>query len=149
MLPGMGMRLLPACSALALATALAFAGDPSRPPALGDTPDGGEHSAGTNAERAQDQFESETRSKSDDMLADAVHKRLSDDARTNAMRIKVDARGGVVRLTGEVVDAEERDTAAIVAQQVPGVRHVQNRLEVTRAGAPAPGTSPIPERLHP
>src|SRR4029453_8908225 len=107
------------------------------------------HSAGTNAGRAQDRFESETRSKSDEMLADAVHKRLSDDARTNAMRIKVDARAGVVRLTGDVIDADERNTAGAVAQQVPGVRDVQNRLEVTRVGAPEPGTSAIPERVHP
>src|SRR4029453_6585913 len=143
------MRIGSVLGVLALTTTLTLARDPSTPPARGDTPDGGELSAGTNAERAQDRFESETRSKSDDMLADAVHKRLSDDARPNPMRIKGDPREGVVRLTGEVVDAEERDTAAIVAQQVPGVRHVQNRLEVTRAGAPAPGTSPIPERLHP
>ena len=143
------MRIGPVLGVLAFTTTLAFARDPATPPALGDAPDGGEHSAGTNAERAQDRFESETRSKSDDMLADAVHKRLSDDARTNAMRIKVDARAGVVRLTGEVIDTDERDTAAAVAQQVPGVHDVQNRLEVTRAGAPEPGTSAIPERVHP
>jgi osmotically-inducible protein OsmY len=143
------MRIGSVLGVLALTTTLALARDPSTSPALGDAPDGGERSAGTNAERAQDRFESETRSKSDEMLADAVHKRLSDDARTNAMRIKVDAREGVVRLTGEVVDTEERDTAATVAQHVPGVRDVQNRLEVTRAGAPAPGTSVIPERTHP
>jgi BON domain-containing protein len=82
------------------------------------------------------------------MLADAVHKRLSDDTRTNAMRIKVDARAGVIRLTGDVVDVEERDTAATVAQAVPGVRDVDNRLEVTRAGARVPGMSAIPERAQ-
>src|SRR5262245_28200839 len=106
------MRIGPVLGVLAFTTTLAFARDPSTPPALGDAPDGGEHSAGTNAERAQDRFESDTRSKSDEVLADAVHKRLSDDARTNAMRIKVDARAGVVRLTGEVIDTDERDTAA-------------------------------------
>jgi hypothetical protein len=143
------MRIGSVLGVLAVTTMLALSRDPSTSPALGDAPDGGERSAGRNAERAQDRFESETRSKSDEMLADAVHKRLSDDARTNAMRIKVDAREGVVRLTGEVVDTKERDTAATVAQHVPGVRDVQNRLEVTRAGAPAPGTSAIPERTHP
>ena len=142
------MRIGPVLGVLAFTTTLALARDPATPPALGDAP-GGEHSAGTNAERAQDRFESDTRSKSDEMLADAVHKRLSDDARTNAMRIKVDARAGVVRLTGEVIDTDERNTAATVAQQVPGVRDVQNRLEVRQAGAPEPGTSPIPERVHP
>ena len=48
-----------------------------------------------------------------------------------------------------MIDADERNTAAAVAQQVPGVRDVQNRLQVRRAGAPEPGTSPIPERIHP
>lgn len=134
---------------MALTISLARARDPTTPPALGDTPDGGERSPGTNAARAQDRFESETRSKSDELLADAVHQRLSDDTRTNATRIKVDARAGVVRLTGDVVDAEERDTAAKVAQEVPGVRDVDNRLEVTRAGARVPGTSAIPERARP
>jgi BON domain len=143
------MRIGSVLGVLALTTTLVLARDPSTPPALGGAPDGGERSAGTNAQRAQDRFESETRSKSDEMLADAVHKRLSDDARTNAMRIKVDAREGVVRLTGEVVDTKEHDTAATIAQHVPGVRDVQNRLEVTRTGAPAPGTSAIPERTHP
>ena len=143
------MRVGPVLAVLACATTLALARDPTTPATLGDAPDGGEHSAGTNTERAQDRFESETRSKSDEMLADAVHKRLSDDARTNAMRIKVDARAGVVRLSGSVIDADERNTAAAVAHQVPGVHDVQNRLEVRRAGAPEPGTSPIPERVHP
>jgi osmotically-inducible protein OsmY len=83
------------------------------------------------------------------MLADAVHQKLTDDTRTNATRIKVDARAGVIRLTGDVTSREERDTAAHVAQQVPGVRAVDNRLHVTQAGVPAPGTSPIPERVTP
>jgi len=143
------MRVGPVLAVLACATTLALARDATTPPAVGDAPDTGEHGAGTNTERAQDRFDSETRSESDEMLADAVHKRLSDDVRTNAMRIKVDARAGVVRLTGDVMDADERSAAATVAQQVPGVRDVQNRIEVISAGAPAPGTSAIPERAHP
>jgi BON domain len=134
---------------MALTAALALARDPSTRPALGDPAAGGERSQGTNPARAEDRFESETRSKSDEMLADAVHQKLSDDTRTNATRIKVDARAGVIRLTGDVTSREERDTAAQVAQQVPGVRAVDNRLHVAQAGVPAPGTSPIPERVTP
>jgi hyperosmotically inducible periplasmic protein len=134
---------------MALTAALALARDPSTRPAPGDPAAGGERSPATNPARAEDRFESETRSKSDEMLADAVHQKLSDDTRTNATRIKVDARAGVIRLTGDVTSREERDTAAHVAQQVPGVRAVDNRLHVTQAGVPAPGTSPIPERVTP
>jgi hypothetical protein len=149
MLPLVLMWVLSALCAMALTAPLVLARDPSTPPVLGDSTDGGERSPRTNPARAKDRFESEARSKSDELLADAVYQRLSDDKRTNAMRIKVDARAGTIRLTGDVMSREERETAAQVARQVPGVRAVDNRLNVTQTGAPAPGTSPIPERVTP
>jgi len=136
--------LLAGLLAVALAQ-LVIARDPSTPPALGDTPDGGEHSPGTNAGRAQDRFDSESRAKSDEMLASAVHKSLSDDPSVNAARIRVAAHEGVVQLDGDVASDTERDAAKKIAQQVAGVRRVENRLNVPNPLPP--GSTPIPERM--
>ncbi|HEV7732768.1 MAG TPA: BON domain-containing protein [Candidatus Binatia bacterium] len=124
-----------------------FARDPANPPALGDTPDGSETSAPTNADKALDRYGSETRSKDDDMLATAVSKSLTDDPHVSAMQVKVSADQGVVTLTGEVPGSSERDAAAHAASRVAGVREVRNRITV--AERLAPGTSPIPERPAP
>jgi hyperosmotically inducible protein len=134
---GVGLLLL-----MALPTA---ARDPATPPALGDPAGGGERSPDANPTRAQNRFDAETRPESDELLASAVHQRLSDDPRVNGSGIRVDARAGEVELTGQVVSASERDTAGEIAQQVAGVRKVQNRLTVARSLTPVPGGSAIPE----
>src|SRR5262249_53943412 len=128
------MRPIPALFGLLVVAAAGtgVARDPTTPPALGDTPDGGERSPGTNPARAPDRLDSETRTKDDEMLATAVEKSLADDPRVNAMRVKVDARAGVVQLTGDATSQEESDAAAHVAQQVSGVRRVDNKLTVSR-----------------
>src|SRR4029453_3077943 len=94
--------ILAAVCVAMLPTGGVLARDPSTPPALGDTPDGAERSPGSQPERAQDRYESETRPKSDEMLATAVHENLTKDSRVNAMNVRVGARQGVVELTGMV-----------------------------------------------
>lgn len=113
-----------------VAAAPVLARDPANPPAVGDTPDG-----------------SQTRRTSDDMLATAVSKSLTDDPHVSAMQVKVSADQGVVTLTGEVPGTSERDAAEHAANRVAGVREVRNRITV--AERLAPGTSPIPDRPAP
>src|SRR5262249_25761935 len=67
-------------------------------PALGDAPGGAERSPGANPTRAEDRFQSETRPKTDELLATAVHDSLAKDARVNSMQVQVSAHQGIVRL---------------------------------------------------
>jgi len=85
---------------------------------------------------------------SDELLATAVHEALAKDRRVDAEQVRVEATAsdGAVRLLGEVDSAKEREAAGEVARRVPGVRRVENELTVAASVAPAPGTSPIPER---
>jgi len=135
------------CIAAACASAT-WARDPSPPPALRDTPDGSEHSPGASPNRAQERYESDTRPKSDELLATAVHDSLSHDKRVNAMQLHVSAQQGVVQLTGTVAREADRDAAETIARRVAGVRDVRNQIQVEASPA-TPGTSAIPERLHP
>ena len=82
----------------------------------------------------------------DELLATAVHEALAKDRRVDAQQVRVQAEGGTVRLLGEVDTNDERKAAEEVAKRVRGVRRVENQLSVAASVAPAPGTSPIPER---
>src|SRR5262245_12489663 len=135
------------CVAAACASTT-WARDPSTPPVLGEPPDGSEHSPAATPNRAQDRYDSETRSKSDEMLATAVHDSLSHDKRVNAMQLRVSAQQGVVQLTGTVPREADRNAAETIARRVAGVRDVRNQIKVEASPA-TPGTSAIPERLHP
>lgn len=144
------MKSLPtALLATALLVAPAAARDADTPPAMNDPAVGTERAPGTNPARAQERFEAETRPKSDDLLATAVHEQLVKDTRVESGQIRVEANEGVVTLQGEVDSDAERDAAAKVAQEVNGVRRVENALTVSATVAPAPGTSPIPEHQAP
>jgi len=140
--------LLGALSVLVICTGPGLARDAATPPPLGDTPDGGEHSPGANPTRAEDRFQSETRPKSDDMLATAVHDGLAHDSRVNSMQVRVSAHEGVVQLSGTVPRQADRDAAEDVARKVAGVRDVKNDIVVDSTPG-GPGQSPIPERTRP
>jgi hypothetical protein len=85
----------------------------------------------------------------DELLATAVHEALAKDRRVDAQQVRVQAEGGTVRLLGEVDTSEERRAAEEIAERVRGVRRVENQLSVAASVAPAPGTSPIPEKPAP
>jgi hypothetical protein len=85
----------------------------------------------------------------DELLATAVHEALARDRRVDAQQVRVQAEGGTVQLLGEVDTNEERKAAEEVAERVRGVRRVENQLSVAASVAPAPGTSPIPEKPAP
>jgi osmotically-inducible protein OsmY len=88
------------------------------------------------------------RAQRDELLATAVHEALAKDRRVDAEQVRIQAKGGTVRLLGEVDTNEERKAAEEVARRVRGVRRVENQLSVAARLAPAPGTSPIPERME-
>ena len=141
--------ILAALCVAAACTGVVWARDANTPPALGDPADGAERSPGSQPERAQDRCESETRPKSDEMLATAVHESLTKDTRVNAMNVRVGARQGVVQLTGIVPREADRDAAETIARQVAGVRDVKNEIAVDAGATAVPGTPAIPEKTAP
>ena len=66
----------------------------------------------------------------DEALADAVRRRLAEDAATTDLNIVVAVRNGVAHLRGRVSDMDDADNAEAVAARVPGIRDVVEELEV-------------------
>ncbi|MFH1557053.1 MAG: BON domain-containing protein [Pseudomonadota bacterium] len=88
---------------------------------------------GAERRRREDQFRGrgpKNYSRSDDRVREDVSDRLTDDWQVDASEIEVNASGGEVTLTGTVSDRAQRRRAEDVAEQVSGVRHVQNNLRV-------------------
>ena len=65
-------------------------------------------------------------------MADQVQTALTSDKTLYARHIKVRAENGVVTLSGYVWTTEELAAAPEIAQSVPGVTKVVNRVEVDR-----------------
>jgi osmotically-inducible protein OsmY len=72
---------------------------------------------------------------SDDVLFRLVQKRLLEDDTLESVAIKARVERGVVTLSGVVPKAKLRDRALEIAQGVPGVVSVQDRIEVPAAAA--------------
>lgn len=66
----------------------------------------------------------------DRALADHVHDALRADANLYSAHINVDAKGGVVWLTGFVDSAKQDRAASRDSQAVPGVQRVVDQIEV-------------------
>lgn len=68
-----------------------------------------------------------------DSLATAVKSKLAKDARlANAASVNVNARTGIVTLSGRVGTPEERESAGRLACSAKGVTVVYNQLDVVR-----------------
>jgi osmotically-inducible protein OsmY len=89
-------------------------------------------SAGPSQEASQ---EKPRASGNDADLTAKVKNALATDAQLKASRIDVDANSGVVILKGQVESDTEKKRLQELAQRVPGVTWVQNRVSV----APRPG----------
>lgn len=72
----------------------------------------------------------------DESLRAAILAALANDSRTAAAALRVGVLNGIAHLAGEAEDLACRMTAEELAQQVPGVRGVVNRIEAP--GAPSP-----------
>jgi osmotically-inducible protein OsmY len=80
--------------------------------------------------------------RSDNRIREDVCDRLTDDPHIDASEIDVRVTNGEVTLTGTVTDRTAKRHADDLAERIGGVRHVQNNLRVSPAGAPA-GTSGV------
>ena len=118
------------CGALLLA-GTAWATDPAAKPEPGTQPD----NTGVNvrdrdgsSKTAFDQGESEA----DRNITAAIRKQVVDDdaLSTNAHNVKIITQQGIVTLRGPVDSTEEKQTIANLARQAPGVRRVDDQLEV-------------------
>jgi hyperosmotically inducible protein len=81
--------------------------------------------------RVSDADQSTLGQKVDDSLVTAqVKAKLIADPRTEAYKINVETRGGVVQLSGFVDSSEAKQQAGEVARTVDGVSNVDNDLEI-------------------
>ena len=72
--------------------------------------------------------------RSDSRLQDEVCQRLTQHGRLDASNIDVKVNDSIVTLTGSVDSRQAKRTAEDVADAVPGVRDVQNRLTIQQGG---------------
>lgn len=68
--------------------------------------------------------------RSDERIREDVNDRLTDDPWVDASEIEVQVASGEVTLSGAVNRREDRRRAEDIAEQVLGVRHVQNNIRV-------------------
>lgn len=82
---------------------------------------------------------------SDSTLSNKVSSALIQDEKISHLPIHVTASDGIVQLSGFANSADEADRAAEVARQVPGVKDVQNNIELNQQSQPAqPSQAPAP-----
>lgn len=110
-------------------------------PAFGQQGATGISSPDTVANEAEFSDEIELMSQSDSLLAGTLRRAFA--AFDEFEAIQIDVKEGIVKLSGEVVDASSRDEAANMAASFPGVIYVvnnlQNDIEVEARVAPAIG----------
>jgi osmotically-inducible protein OsmY len=70
--------------------------------------------------------------RNDREIADDVRRRLGEHASLDARAVSVRVQQGRVTLEGTVSDPPARHVAELIADAVPGVRHVANHLATTR-----------------
>jgi osmotically-inducible protein OsmY len=73
--------------------------------------------------------------RSDDRIRDDVNDRLTDDPFVDASEIDVSVQNGEVTLGGTVDNRQTKRRAEDVAENVSGVKHVQNNLRVRQQGS--------------
>jgi osmotically-inducible protein OsmY len=73
--------------------------------------------------------------RSDDRIREDVNDRMADDSWLDASEIEVQVAKCEVTLTGTVHSREDKRRAEDLAEQVSGVKHVQNNLRVQASGA--------------
>ncbi len=79
--------------------------------------------------------------RSDDRICEDVNDRLSDDPFVDASEIEVSVSSCEVTLTGTVDSRDAKRRAEDIAEQVSGVKHVQNNLRVQQQTPGMTGTT--------
>ncbi len=75
--------------------------------------------------------------RSDERIRDDVNDRLTDHGHLDASDIEIAVSGAEVTLNGTVLRREDKRRAEDIAEQVSGVKHVQNNLRVKDSGVAA------------
>jgi len=70
----------------------------------------------------------------DDVIVDQVRVKLAGDAIVKGGGLAVDAKNGVVTLSGVVATSKQKDRAGKVAAKVKGVKQVVNNITITPVG---------------
>lgn len=73
--------------------------------------------------------------RSDERIAEDLHKQLTDDSAVDAREIEVVVSGGEVSLSGTVDDRVARRRAEDIAESVSGVVHVANHIRIRQPGS--------------
>lgn len=73
----------------------------------------------------------------DETLREAILAAFSADNRIAANNLRVGVLKSIAHLAGKVDDLSKRDLAETLAQHVPGIRGVVNRIECPGAPSPA------------
>lgn len=73
--------------------------------------------------------------RSDGRILEEIHERMTEDDRLDASDIEVEVRDGEVTLLGVVASREAKHLAEDIAEEVSGVRHVQNNIRLAKGGA--------------
>jgi osmotically-inducible protein OsmY len=93
---------------------------------IGPTP------AGPDVESAPQAWVASGTLRDDDAIAADVRRRLAEHAALDASAVRVSVDHGEVTLDGTVSDPPARHVAELIADAVPGVRDVVNRLATSR-----------------
>lgn len=78
--------------------------------------------------------------RSDERIKEDLCERLTNDPRIDASEISITVKSGVVTLEGSIRDRTQKYCAEDLADNISGVKDVQNRLNVTRNTQGAQGT---------
>jgi osmotically-inducible protein OsmY len=73
--------------------------------------------------------------RSDDRIKEDINDRLSDDVYVDASEIEVTVTQGEVTLTGSVNQRNEKRRAEDIAEQVSGVKNVENRIRLSQSAS--------------
>jgi osmotically-inducible protein OsmY len=92
----------------------------------------GPTSGGPDVEREPRAFSAHGALRDDTAIAGDVSRRLGEHGSLDAKDVSVRVRRGQVTLEGRVADEPARHVAELIADAVPGVREVVNRLDTTR-----------------
>lgn len=68
--------------------------------------------------------------RADERIEEDINQQLTDDPWIDATDVSVTVRGGEVTLGGTVMERNARRRAEFIAENVSGVRHVQNNLRI-------------------
>jgi len=105
-------------------------------PYLANIAEGREQQAGQHRGRGPKNYV-----RSDERIREDVSDRLSDDPFLDASEIEIQVKNGEVTLTGAVDDRQAKRRAEDCADDVSGVKHVQNNLRVTQQASSAIGAT--------